>query len=296
VEVPKATEKGYAGAIGAEIARHEYLTVLPTSDAALLALGAPVRHLVDKLLLAQGAEKVGLRIPPGKVLSSSEELARVADRLEYPVVVKPSISYSPPFRADSPSELARRVPAGVPIVVQPYIDEALHAVAGVAWQGEFVATVHQRYLRTWPVDCGTSCAAETVAPDLDLERRLLDLLAGYDGIFQVQMAGEHLLDANPRPYGSLPLAIASGANLVAIYCDLLRGVSVSGVRAREGVFYRWLEGDMRHLWFQFRKGHLRPLAALQELRPHRHAAHSVESWRDPLPMFLRARFAATGRT
>ena len=63
VEVPPATEPGYAAAVQAELASRDYVAVLPCSDAALLALGYDVSHLVDKERLAAAARACGLSVP-----------------------------------------------------------------------------------------------------------------------------------------------------------------------------------------------------------------------------------------
>jgi hypothetical protein len=297
VRVPMVAERGFTEeafgrAVGAEEAQHPYLATIPTSDAAVLALGARGRHLVDKAALAGRAEAVGLPMPPTRLFPSCQGLLEAADELDYPVVVKPTISRWAPFRADDPDALAEARGRPGPVIVQPFVHDGLRAVGGVMWKGEMIAAVHQRYLRTWPADCGTSSAAETVPPDPELEARLVGLLAEYDGIFQVQLAGPFLLDVNPRPYGSMPLAMAAGANLPAMYCDLLQGRDLPSVRARPGVFYRWVEADLRRIWQDVRRGRYGVGTALRELRPRPGAAHSTESLFDPGPLLARLWFAA----
>ena len=291
VRVPPVTDADYEAAVKAELAAHTYLTVLAASDAALLALGAPVEHLVDKGVVAERAAGAGLLVPPTRRFASREELFDSGRTLDYPVVVKPTLSFRPVVRVASTAELHAGVAANGPVLVQPFLGDRLRAVAGVAWRGRLKAAAHQRYLRTWPPDCGTACAAETVEPDLELEAAVLRLLDGFEGVFQAQLAGPYLLDLNPRVYGSLPLAVTAGANLPAVYCDLLRGVDREEVRTRPGVFYRWVEGDLRNLYAGVRDGSLGIGAAVRALRPRRGAAHSTESLSDPLPALSRLRFA-----
>lgn len=291
VPVPLVTDPDYEAAVKAELAAHDYLAVLAASDAALLALGAPVEHLVDKGVVAERAAGAGLLVPPTRRFASRQELLDSGRSLDYPVVVKPMLSFRPVVRIASAAELPARVTADGPALVQPFLGERLRALGGVAWRGRLAAAVHQRYLRTWPPDCGTACAAETVEPDPELEAAVLGLLYGFEGVFQAQLAGPYLLDLNPRVYGSLPLAVEAGANLPAVYCDLLRGVERDVVRARPGVFYRWLEGDLRHLFAGVRDGSLGLGAAVRALLPRRGAAHSTESLSDPLPAVSRLRFA-----
>lgn len=295
VETPPASASGYREAVQAEMDTGRYLTVLPASDASLLALGFPVEHLIDKAAAGQRAAAVGLPVPPTEVFPSWEAMVGEADRLPYPAVVKPAISRFGAFRIEGPVDLRAAPSHDGPLLVQPFVTEPLRAMAGVLWRGELVAAVHQRYLRTWPPDCGTASAAETVRPDPELEGRLVALLAGYEGIFQAQLAGRFLLDLNLRVYGSLPLAVAAGANLPGVYCDLLRGDRITPFRARPGVFYRWIEGDLRHLASQVRSKRMSLRRALSELRPRRDAAHSTETLHDPGPMVRRLLYASRKR-
>lgn len=294
VKVPGVDDPRFSAAVRAEVASGPYLAVLPSSDAALLALGARVDHLVDKATMAERAIRAGVPTPPTLFLGSAEEAFGRADTIEFPVVVKPAArrnaAPAPSYLATGPADLLPAFAWNCPVLLQPYLQEEVHAVCGVTWKGRLVASVHQRYLRTWPTDCGTSSAAVTIAPDSDVEDRLLEILHGYDGIFQAQFGGPYLLDINPRVYGSLPLAVAAGANLVSVYCRLLAGETVPPARARPGVFYRWVEGDMRSLWTALQRGKLTVGSAFGELRPHRRAAHSTESVRDPRPMLVRASY------
>lgn len=290
VPVPLAENPSYAGSVRSELARHQYLTVLPASDLALLSLGAPVLHLIDKTRLAQCAPAAGFYVPPTQTFASWSRLKEQADDIEYPVVIKSALAKFPAFRVDSRRQLPEEISSGA-LIAQAYVRDRMRAIAGVVWQGRLVSAVHQRYLRTWPVDCGTACAAQTIPPDEDLEVRLLELLKGYDGIFQIQLAGRYLLDVNPRVYGSLPLAVAANANPVGTYCDLLRGREVAFHRATPGVFYRWIEGDVRHLLHALRHKETTPLSAILALRPQPGAAHSTESLIDPGPVVTRLRYA-----
>jgi hypothetical protein len=117
----------------------------------------------------------------------------------------------------------------------------------------------------------------------------------------VQLVGDLLLDVNPRVYGSHPLAHRAGVNLVGLACDLLRGEPPPStvLRGRTGVFYRSLEGDLRHRVHALRAGQIDLGEAIGSLLPRRGAAHGPESVSDPGPLFARARFAAgklLGRT
>jgi predicted ATP-grasp superfamily ATP-dependent carboligase len=264
--------------------------VVAASDAALVALGAPAARLLDKAVLAAAAAASDLRSPPTERVASWDELLDGAGRLAYPVVVKPTRSTTPARAFDDEAALRAAAAAAGELVVQPRIDDGLTAVAGVVHGGRLVAASHQRYVRTWPVPCGTASAAITIEPDLDLEERLVALLADHDGVFQAQFAGPFLLDLNPRVYGSIALAGGAGVNLVALACDLASGrrpAPASTARARPGVRYRWLEGDLRSVVADLRGGRQGARSALRSLRPRPGTVHSVTTARDPRPLVAR---------
>jgi hypothetical protein len=287
---------GYAAAVRAELASGPYLAVLPASDPALLALDFPVRHLLDKIACAEAARRVGLKVPPTHIFASIAELLDAASQLEYPVVVKPAIKKYLAVRVESPEKLiatfAPRIDQEGRMIVQPYLGAALRGVVGLAWKGHLLQTMHMRYHRLWPVPCGTVASASTIAPDPELEERLARLLEGYDGVFHADLAGHYLLDVNPRIHATLPLALASGTNPVARYGDLLRGQRVNPAHSRAGIFFRWLEGDVRSVLRGVRDGQLGAWSAVRALMPRRGTVHSYESWRDPGPLWTRARYIA----
>lgn len=302
VQVPPVTSSSYAAAIQAELSSGRYVTVVPASEEALLALGVSQSALMDKAGMSSAAERAGLQVPRSQLFLSRKDVIERSHELDYPVVVKPTQRRYWAFRADHPRQLPTGMVQEGPVIVQPYIEEPMTAVSGVVWNGSLPAAVHERWLRIWPVHCGLASAAETVSPDIDKERRLLTLLAGYQGIFCAQFVGNYLIDLNLRIHSSHPLAVAAGVNVVAIYCDLVRGREVQPVRATPGVHYRWLEGDVRHLLNALQNRRLTMVQALQALQPRRGTAHSTESLRDPFAMAervvsgLRRRLAASRAT
>jgi hypothetical protein len=81
--------------------------------------------------------------------------------------------------------------------------------------------------------------------------------------------------------------VAAGVNLVALYCDLMRGVEIAEVRARPGHFYRWLEADLRHVAAALGAGRMSVWSAARKLTPRLGTAHSTESLSDPGPLAAR---------
>ena len=233
IVIPDVHSPGYRESIKAEIDRLAYVAVLPTSDTTLIALDDPGASFVDKESLFERAEAAGLGFPPSEVFASGLALVEAAGRFDYPVIVKPAVG-KPPRRADGPEDVAWWRPKTARLIVQPFLTEPIRTVNGVMWEGRLAAVAHQRYLRVWPPDAGMALAAETIEPDEGLEERVVSFLEGYSGIFELELCGPYLLDVNARVYGSVMLAVKAGANLPAIYCDLLRGRPLGLVRARPG--------------------------------------------------------------
>ncbi len=296
VEVPAAGTATYAAALRTHISDVGYRAVFPASDAALVALGDPVAELVDKAVMPDRARAAGIEVLPQWRFESGAELIAAAGTLPFPIVVKPTeksgVGSLQAMKATTSGDLSSLAEHPSPLVVQPYEDSPLWAISGVMWDGRLLAITQQRSARLWPVGAGVACAAETVPPDPSFEEPLTRLLAAHQGVFQVQFLGPYLIDVNPRVYGSLPLAVAAGANLPAITFRAAEGKVDGLVRARAGVRYRWLEGDVRNLVKQVRGGSISVGAAARAGLPRRGTVYSLESLRDPRPWVTRLRYAA----
>ncbi|MDT0277385.1 ATP-grasp domain-containing protein [Blastococcus goldschmidtiae] len=292
LRTPQVNSPDFRTAVEDHVATHPGTGLLAASDAVLCALDLPGSSLADKAALPKLAEAAGLSTPPTYEFADAATVLDAAGQLEYPIVVKAAVksgSGEEASRVDSAADLPKAMARLLgSVVVQPFARGAMRSVSGVIADGELLAVAHQRYVRIWPADCGTASAAVTTEPDRELERRLPYLLAGHAGVFQVQFVGDQVIDVNPRVYGSLPLAVAAGANLPAIACRAAAGDRPTEVvRARPGVRYRWLAGDVQRLAHDVRRGSTTLGAASRALRPHPGTAPSVESWRDPGPALVR---------
>jgi hypothetical protein len=283
----------YPSAVAAEVADKGHVAALAASDAALVALASPGSHLTDKSVVSTRAREAGLPTLPEAVVSTADDLPGALDGMTWPLIVKPVVRQAgdaPAREARSSAELVEML-AGSPMLVQPRHSGELTAVSGVVYKGAIRAAVAQRCLRLWPPRAGTTCWGLSVEPDAGRLRALAQIVADHEGVFQAQFVGPYLVDINPRVYGSLPLAVAAGANLPAIYCALLQGRHVPWTAGRAGVMYRWTEGDVRHVAAAVRDRQMSWSTAARLLRPHRDTAHSVMQWSDPRPQWLRTRFA-----
>lgn len=273
------------------MASHDLSAVLPASDEAVVALDPRARGLVDKVRLAERAAVAKFSVPVTHTCDDRSSLHALlaSGTVAPPFVVKPVVSTWPARVVRDDSDLANVRDDG-PYLVQPRLNGPLTAVGVVVHRGAVVAAVEQVALRTWPADAGTSSFARTRAVDTTRFPAIAALCGEYEGILQLQFIDGRLLDANPRVYGSLPLAAAAGADLVAIHLDALEGTTPARpVLARPEVSYRWIEGDVRSLVTATRSGRVSIRRALRALLPVRGCAHSVESIRDPGPMITRVR-------
>lgn len=318
---PSDGEEPFRDAVGRATREAGIAVVLPASEAALPALAgrddvvepavlaAPdtrsLRRLTDKNALAEAAAEAGISAPAGVVVPP-DGLDGVLGDITFPAVVKPlrsvdrdgaggAVQLPRAARVGATAELRAQIEQAPSYswLVQPFLEGALVAVAGVSYRGETLCTVHQRAHRIYPKDSGVSAFAETVRADAGLDERVRRLLenAGFTGVWQMQFIaapdGCRLIDFNPRLYGSLALAVAAGANLPAILVDAALGREPRPCSYRSGVRYRSEMRELGVLTEALRDRDLR--GALQVLAPHRGTTHAVVSLRDPAPTALLAR-------
>ena len=310
---PAADPAAYVQALVALAERAGAAAVLPGTDVGLsalaaarhafgpgIALGVPdaavVRRAGDKSQLAEVAADAGLRTPPTWVLSADD--ATASQEVILPAIVKvPEAGRAGAGQAREPvrrvatrealSDALAQAP-GRRVIVQPFLEGRLIAVSGVAWEGAVVRAVHQAAERIYPAACGISAYARTVPAQDTLEQgvRALVKRLEWSGIFQAQFLQVDgvplLIDFNPRMYGSLALAVAAGANLPALWADLLLGRDPEPGGYRVGVRFRSEERDAGALASALSGGDLRTFA--RGVLPHSQTAHAVFALRDPWPL------------
>jgi hypothetical protein len=292
VDLPDVEDPEYASAVAAEAAACRHVTTLAASDAALVALGAPGSQLTDKAVVSSRARAAGLPTLREAVVAAADDVREALEGMTWPLIVKPLVRRA----GDAPAQEVRSreeltgLLTGSPMLVQQRHSGDLTAVSGVVYEGHIRAAVAQLSPRLWPPRAGTTCWGVSAAPDPCRLEALAQVVADHEGVFQAQFVGPYLVDINPRVYGSLPLAVAAGANLPAIYCALLQGHHVPWTVGRAGVTYRWIEGDLRHVAAAVRARRMSWSTAMRLLRPYRGTAHSVLQWSDPRPQWLRTRF------
>ena len=307
------------------VSRVQHAVLLPGTDAALLAVSharerleprvtmglpshAAVLRSTDKRALVDACRAVGLDLPTTICCDSEEEATEAVRRIGLPLLVKPvrSVVAANGGLATRPSSLAENLPALQRAIAQagrPYLLQRLerggttYSFAGVLAGGRLLAHVFSRYHRTWPPRAGAASFSQVRQAPAGLAERAEEIAAqlGWHGVFELELlrlpSGRLLaIDFNPRVYGSLALAISTGVNLPALWCNSLLGKSPppSGemMRRPKRVSYRREDTELRHALAAVRARAVRD--ALDTVRPQRGVAHAYFRADDPLPALARA--------
>ena len=256
-----AEPAAYAARVRETIERHGVDTLIPITEAALLAL-APLRaalphvlypfadedafrRISDKALLLDAAPRFGIAIPKQLALASAADLARIpAGDLTFPLVLKPSRSVGEAGgerkklgvrhahdRAELERELADMDAAGFPLLLQQRVVGPGVGIFLLVWDGRTVAEFSHRRLREKPPSGGVSVYRESIPADPELVRRSRALLDhfGWRGVAMVEYKVDeatdtpYLMEINGRFWGSLQLAIDAGVDFPALLLDAAAG-------------------------------------------------------------------------
>jgi predicted ATP-grasp superfamily ATP-dependent carboligase len=267
------------GGIAAAAAEHGPAVVYPaqerTVDELLVLSDAPgvvlpwdpvtLPALREKGRLPELVAGHGLRTPATHFDGMATELA--AAGVPLPAILKPAApggtgALKTARFVASRSELealAAELAPDVRVIVQERVEGRLQSLALVLDRGgRLVACFQEQVLRTWPAAAGTFAATVSVEPDEDLVERARAMVAaaGYWGLVQFDLiatdGGPVLLDANPRFYLCMPLALACGVNLPAAWHAVVTGADPGEPGPYPaGRTYRELEGDL----YAARHGH-----------------------------------------
>ena len=196
----------------------------------------------DRQRFAALCDALGIAVPPWGTATGAEEAVEVAERVGYPVLVRPSyVLGGRSMRVCYDAEAVREAAAveGT-LLVDRFLENAIEIDVDALCDGSetFVAAVMQHVEEAGVHSGDSSC----VLPPASLTRserrqvmhavRRLGPALGVVGLLNVQLAladGElYVLEANPRASRTVPFASkAIGINLVQAACRLAAGMTIS---------------------------------------------------------------------
>lgn len=285
----------------------------PSGDRIAMASSKSLRAVLDKQETMALAETLGISAPRSLLVEQRSDLAGSCENLFFPVVVKParSIGASEGERkqlkveyAFSENQLVTMVLQYLrfgPVLLQEYVRGTGVGVELIADRGKVQFAFQHRRLHEVPLTGGGSSlrVSEAVEPELmNAACRLISAL-DWHGVAMVEFKWDahsrryFLMEINGRFWGSLPLAVAAGADFPAMLYELYEtGRLTPRPPAREGIFCRRLSADITWHELVFRREGLPELvqfpSGIEILRdwmrivwPRHH--FDVQQWRDPLP-------------
>ncbi len=195
----------------------------------VLADHETMARVYDKGSLAELADELGIRQPRTHRFATFEELYARAHEVRFPAFVKirDGAAGCGVERVDSPEELVatfREFVDGFGLtdaqwpLVQEFVGGSDHCVTALFDHGRPVAMMTYRNIRQFPRGTGAGCLRETVnAPEAEAAAIQMLEHVGWHGIAQLDFRIEddgtsHLIELNPRFFGGLPQAVASGVD------------------------------------------------------------------------------------
>jgi predicted ATP-grasp superfamily ATP-dependent carboligase len=269
--------------------------ILPVAPVELIA------QANNKAIMIEKACRLGLPVPGLFSWNTLDDLSRQMAHITAPLVVKLRRSNSAKgvFYASSGSEAVglcqhlidtyQLLPERYPIV-QERVEGEGWGVSCLYWHGERIASFTHHRLREKTSTGGTSTLRASVCnPYLEsIAFRLLDEM-GWHGLAMVEFKYDPttrqgwFIEVNPRLWGSIHLAVASGVDFPALlYRAALDGPeSARGCvrQQKDGVVARWYLGDAIAAVGQIRQGRIS--RALKMLLPGGADTYDDLHWDDP---------------
>lgn len=228
---------GYAASrtVSKHVSRFDEITKVPIAPYGMMQIAS------EKDRTYRFAEQCGVRIP--HVYTSAEEVER------FPVVVKPTGESHRLRYVNDSKTLAQIDTTGT--VIQEYVPGDGYGFYALYRRGEIRAHFMHRRIREYPSTGGTSTAAESIYdPEIqEIGERLLNALQ-WHGVAMVELKmdardGRYtLMEINPKFWGSLDLAAASGIDFAWLAARMAVDGDVEPVNDyRIGVRHHWLFPD-----------------------------------------------------
>ena len=210
----------------------------------------------DRGRFAELLRELGLRQPPGRMISSADEAEAAGEALGYPLLVRPSyvlggrameIVYGPDQLAEY-LERAAAVDPDRPVLLDHFLEQASEVDVDAVADGERVVICGiMEHIEEAGVHSGDSGAVTPpVSLPLELQAelrrqvRLLALALGVRGLMNVQFAIQEgvvfLIEVNPRASRTVPfLARATGTPWAELAARVCAGASLAELGVHDGV-------------------------------------------------------------
>ena len=200
--------------------------------------------------------ELGLRQPPGRMISSADEAEAAGEELGYPLLVRPSyvlggrameIVYGPDELAEYLGRAAA-VDPDRPVLLDHFLEQASEVDVDAVADGERVVICGiMEHIEEAGVHSGDSGAVTPpvslpleVQAELRRQVRLLALALGVRGLMNVQFAIQegvvYLIEVNPRASRTVPfLARATGMPWAELAARVCAGASLAELGVHDGV-------------------------------------------------------------
>lgn len=287
-------------------------------DASRIAMALPnaLEHVLDKSKTLALAATLGIPIPQSLEIHSVDQLESAIGALTYPIVIKPtrsvgkdnnhrvqlSVSY-----AHNPNELMASAQHALRfggVMLQEYFHGTGVGIELIADHGEIGYSFQHRRLHEVPLTGGGSSlrVSEAVIPALLTASEKLMHALNWHGVAMVEFKYQPntglfcLMEINGRFWGSLPLAIAAGADFPSMLYSLYSTGKIDSIApAKTGILCRNLRRDLDWLEHVLRKAAPPTLVTLPSipqifkeqslvLSPRHH--FDIQTLNDPKPGFI----------
>lgn len=224
---------------------------------------------LDKSRTLELAKSIGIPVPGGVYIEAIEELDGLAPSLGFPVVIKPARSIGSAEGTASQLQVNyafdhAELEAGCahalrfgPVLLQEYFPGLGVGIELIAREGKIDYSFQHLRLHEVPLTGGGSSLRKSVPvmPELlEASEKLISAL-NWHGVAMVEFKLEphsgkfSLMEINGRFWGSLPLAVAAGADFPSMLLDLeLDGEVVPCPPYREDIYCRLLSRDIH--WYE----------------------------------------------
>lgn len=264
-------------------------------QAALLPPRAALEITLSKADTMALAAEAGVPVPPGRRVT--EGPVDVTDLS--PGVAKPDRSKAwrsdlgrhrsvvPYADADAGRRAVERLLPTGPVLVQGQVPGEAVGVAAFATRGRLRFAFQYRRLHEVPMAGGGSSwrISEPLAPEFAADAQRLVAALGWDGalMLEYKRSGSRrwLIEINGRFWGSLPLAVAAGADFPWVWYAHATGQPWQPPQITPGVAVRHLVRDVE--WFKEAARALPPRRLLAEVAALPRGRFDALQWRDPGP-------------